>query len=300
VSGVDSIDNTILASLKVNIHANIFTALVFGFTPLIDASLSICLARSLQLIISGTCHQHIDVAFNLLSGGPVDLAVLLRTLHPVHLIVKLDAAAFAACHLIHVASCPESLSVRTGVCFKTALGFVTFCVNILMFSDSCRASSMLLSPLCVASGCPRNVRLKHVAHFAAAWVMNDHAFFLVAIWALEVVNPEVQLITLDNFVNVLCMDVFSAFFMLGLGALHEPKKFIDLGLVIIVSTVALVPTCVKFVNSFLVGRVFRVECPLDVAKEELLDGLECLLNVGIQFDSTTVECILGHTITEEL
>jgi hypothetical protein len=277
--GVDSVDDIVVTTFKIDIHAHFFTRFVLILAILVDTSLSVLLALCLQLLISWACHEHVNVAFNLLRRGPINLSILLRTLHTVLLIMKLDAASVAAGHLVHVAGCPESLSVSTSVGFKAALGLITFCVNILMFSDSFRTCSVLFCPFRIAPGCPSNVRLKHVANFAVARVMDDHTLFLVAIRTLEVVNPEVQRIALDNFVNVFCMDILSAFFMLQLRARHEPEKFIDLGLVIIVSTFALVPTSVKLVDSFLVVRVLILECPLDVTKEEPLDGLECLLNV---------------------
>jgi hypothetical protein len=111
---VDSVDKVVVTCLIVNIHANLFARLVFVLTPLIDASLSIRLALRLQLSISGACHQHINVAFNLLRSGPVNLAVLLSTLNSVHFRIEFIAASLAARHLIHIARSPQRLSVGTG------------------------------------------------------------------------------------------------------------------------------------------------------------------------------------------
>jgi hypothetical protein len=113
--GVHAIDDAVLASFKVHIRANFFTRLVLVLTPLIDASLSICLTLCLQLCIGWARHEHIDVAFDLLGGRPIDLSVLLGALHPVHFFIKMVTASFAASHLVHIACCPESLSVVASV-----------------------------------------------------------------------------------------------------------------------------------------------------------------------------------------
>jgi hypothetical protein len=133
--GVDSINEVVVAGLEVNVHANVVARIVLVLAPLVDACLSILLALGFQLLISWARHEHIDIALNLLGGGPIDLSVLLGTLHPVHFSIKFDAASSAACHLIHIASCPHSLSVSTGARLEVALGLVAFFVSRLMRDD---------------------------------------------------------------------------------------------------------------------------------------------------------------------
>jgi hypothetical protein len=66
--GVDSIDDIIVASFVINVHAHILARFVLLFAPLVDASLSICFTLSCQLVISWACHQNIDGAFDFLGG----------------------------------------------------------------------------------------------------------------------------------------------------------------------------------------------------------------------------------------
>ena len=135
VRGVDSVDCLVLTSFKIDIGAHIFARFVLCLAPLVDACLAILLALGFQLLGSWARHEHIDIALNLLGGRPIDLSVLLGTLHPVHFSIKFDAASLAACHLIHIAGCPHSLSVSTGARLEVALGLVTFFVSCLMRDD---------------------------------------------------------------------------------------------------------------------------------------------------------------------
>jgi hypothetical protein len=65
---VNTIDEIVITSFKIDIHAHFRALVVLGLTPLADASFSIFLASGLQLLISGARHDDVDEALNLLGG----------------------------------------------------------------------------------------------------------------------------------------------------------------------------------------------------------------------------------------
>jgi hypothetical protein len=71
-------------------------------------------------------------------------------------------------------------------------------------------------PLCITGLGPCDVSLEHVSNLAVGGIMNDHTFLLVTFRAFEAVDPQIQLVTLLHFLNVLGVDYLSASFMLML------------------------------------------------------------------------------------
>jgi hypothetical protein len=279
----------------VNLSANSVTMLVVFLSGNIDTVLGSTLCH--KFILGVLVQEDVNVAFDLLGRRPVNLAVLLGTFHPVHFSVEFDAALLAACHLIHITSCPHSLAVSTGVHFERSLGLVALGVGSRVSSDSFSTSGMLDLPLPITGLGPGDMSLEHVPNLAAVWVTNDLALLLETSWAFQASNPHVQLVALFDLILVQTEDVCAASLMASLGTLHAAPHFIDLLLVIIIGCLARIPAFVKLVDSMLVVAMLMNEGLLDVTKEELLDGFESFGDVRIQVHITTG---LSDAITKEL
>jgi hypothetical protein len=101
--------------------------LVVLFTGIIDASLRSTLCE--ELLLGVVVEEHINVAFNLFGGRPIDLAIFLQALLFLHKILVLHPAVCLTLVVLEIASVSLALISLAQATFKLLLSGVTLHVH---------------------------------------------------------------------------------------------------------------------------------------------------------------------------
>jgi hypothetical protein len=112
---------------EIDLWADGCAMLVVLFTGIIDASLRSTLCE--ELLLGVVVEEHINVAFNLLGGRPIDLAIFLQTLLFLHKILVLHPAVCLTLVVLQIASVRLALIALAQATLKLLLSGVALHVD---------------------------------------------------------------------------------------------------------------------------------------------------------------------------